>query len=61
MIKKSRQKLIYSRNKKGFQDEIKSIFTGLSLKQIKQLFMKVEGLTLIKDIHSRYAYTVQDD
>ena len=61
MIKKSRQKPIYSRNKKGLQDEIKSIFAGLSLKQIKELFMKVEGLTLIKDIHSRYAYTVQDD
>ena len=38
MPKKSRQKLKYLENKKSFEDEIKTIFKGLSLKQIKITF-----------------------
>ena len=50
MSKMSRQNFKYLENEKNLKDEIKSIFIifkGLSLKQIKQVFLEGEGPTLI--------------
>ena len=52
MTKRSGQKFKYLENEKTFKDEIKCIFydfKGLSLKQIKQIFLKGEGRTLRKN------------
>ena len=49
MTKKSRQKLKYLENEKSFKGERKAffiIFKGLSLKQIKQIFLDGKGPTL---------------
>ena len=50
MSKMSRQNFKYLENQKNLKDEIKSIFIifkGLSLKQIKQVFLEGESLPLI--------------
>ena len=52
MTRKPRQKFKYLENEKGFKDEIKCIFhdvKGLSLKQIKQFFLKGGRRTLRKN------------
>ena len=51
MTKKSRYEFKYLENDKSFLDEIKvflTIFRGLLLKQIKQIFLEGESPTLIK-------------
>ena len=53
MTKKSIQKFKYLENEKSFQEEIQRIFhhfKGLSLKQINQIFLKGESLTLILNL-----------
>ena len=55
MTRKPEQKFKYLENEKGFKDEIKEIkcifhdFKGLSLKQIKQFFLKGGRRTLRKN------------
>ena len=52
MTKRSGQKFKYLEDEKTFKDEIKCIFhdfKGLSLKQIKQIFLKGERRTLRKN------------
>ena len=55
ITRKPEQKFKYLENEKGFKDEIKEIkcifhdFKGLSLKQIKQIFLKGERRTLRKN------------
>ena len=49
MTKKSKQKFKHLENRKSFQDEKKAffiIYEGLSLKQIKQIFLEGESPTL---------------